>query len=72
MRSGDRHAEILFDLLAELATAGNLTTDAHLAALAIEYQLSWYRQILILPDSRAARSSSPMHARRPLGCVRQA
>lgn len=35
---GDRHAEILFELLAELGTAGNLTTDAHLAALAIEYQ----------------------------------
>ena len=35
---GDRHAEILFDLLSKLGTAGNLTTDAHLAALAIEYQ----------------------------------
>jgi predicted nucleic acid-binding protein len=32
---GNRHAEI-FDLLAELGTAGNLTTDAHLAALASE------------------------------------
>ena len=35
---GDHHAEILFGLLANLGTAGNLTTDAHLAALAIEYQ----------------------------------
>ena len=34
----DRHAEILFELLAHLGTAGSLTTDAHLAALAIEYQ----------------------------------
>ncbi len=34
---GERHAEILFDLLTHLGTAGNLTTDAHLAALAIEY-----------------------------------
>ncbi len=34
----DRHAEILFGLLEHLGTAGNLTTDAHLAALAIEYQ----------------------------------
>ena len=34
---GERHAEILFDLLVKLGTAGNLTTDAHLAALAIEY-----------------------------------
>jgi predicted nucleic acid-binding protein len=38
MIPGDWHAEILFELLAELVTAGNLTTDAHLAALAIEYQ----------------------------------
>src|SRR5712692_4478204 len=35
---GERHAEILFRLLTELGTAGNLTSDAHLAALAIEYQ----------------------------------
>lgn len=35
---GDRHGEILFDLLTQVGTAGNLTSDAHLAALAIEYQ----------------------------------
>ena len=35
---GDRHADILFDLLAAAGAAGNLTTDAHLAALAIEHQ----------------------------------
>ena len=35
---GDRHAAILFDLLEAAGTAGNLTTDAHLAALAIEHQ----------------------------------
>jgi uncharacterized protein len=34
----DRHAEVLFGLLESLGTAGNLTTDAHLAALAIEHQ----------------------------------
>lgn len=33
-----RHAEVLFRLLVDLGTAGNLTTDAHLAALAIEHQ----------------------------------
>jgi uncharacterized protein len=38
LHPGERHTEILFDLLAEVGTAGNLTTDAHLAALAIEYQ----------------------------------
>lgn len=35
---GPRHAGILFGLLETLGTAGNLTTDAHLAALAIEHQ----------------------------------
>lgn len=35
---GEQHGEILFRLLEQLGTAGNLTTDAHLAALAIEYQ----------------------------------
>jgi toxin-antitoxin system PIN domain toxin len=35
---GERHAEILFGFLTHLGTAGDLTTDAHLAALAIEYQ----------------------------------
>jgi uncharacterized protein len=32
-----RHAAIVRGLLAEAGTAGNLTTDAHLAALAIEH-----------------------------------
>jgi len=34
---GDRHAAICTRLLREAGTAGNLTTDAHLAALAIEH-----------------------------------
>jgi len=38
LHPGERHAEILFDLLGRAGTAGNLTTDAHLAALAIEHQ----------------------------------
>jgi toxin-antitoxin system PIN domain toxin len=38
LHPGDRHAEILFGLLDALGTAANLTTDAHLAALAIEHQ----------------------------------
>lgn len=33
----DRHAAILRELLQPLGTAGNLVTDAHLAALAIEH-----------------------------------
>jgi toxin-antitoxin system PIN domain toxin len=35
---GDRHGEILFNLLTEAGTGGNLTSDAHLAALAFEYR----------------------------------
>jgi uncharacterized protein len=36
--TGPRHLEIAFRLLNQLGTAGNLTTDVQLAALAIEYQ----------------------------------
>ncbi len=35
---GPRHTEILFRLLRAAGVGANLTTDAHLAALAIEYQ----------------------------------
>jgi hypothetical protein len=35
---GEMHAELLFRLLEQAGAAGDLTTDAHLAALAIEYQ----------------------------------
>lgn len=33
----ERHTAVLADLLAPLGTAGNLTSDAHLAALALEH-----------------------------------
>jgi toxin-antitoxin system PIN domain toxin len=33
----DRHARVLRELLTPLGTGGNLTTDAHLAALSIEH-----------------------------------
>lgn len=38
LHPGDRHADILFGLLEHVGVGGNLTTDAHLAALAIENQ----------------------------------
>lgn len=38
LEPGRPHAGILFGLLERLGVTGNLTTDAHLAALAIEYQ----------------------------------
>lgn len=36
---GESHGQILFDLLRMVGTGGNLTTDAHLAALAIEHRV---------------------------------
>jgi uncharacterized protein len=38
LHPGDRHADIVFRLLEAAGSAGNLVTDAHLAALAIEHQ----------------------------------
>ena len=38
----DRHSALLRELLRPLGTAGNLTTDAHLAALAIEHGAELY------------------------------
>lgn len=38
----ERHAALLRELLGPLGTAGNLTTDAHLAALAIEHGAELY------------------------------
>ena len=37
LHPGERHAPVLEDLLSALGSAGNLTTDAHLAALCIEH-----------------------------------
>jgi toxin-antitoxin system PIN domain toxin len=37
LEPGARHLQTMRDLLAPLGTAGNLTPDAHLAALAIEH-----------------------------------
>jgi toxin-antitoxin system PIN domain toxin len=37
VQPGHRHAELLFRYLRALGAGGNLTTDAHLAALAVEH-----------------------------------
>lgn len=39
---GHRHGELLFGFLRALGAAGNLTTDAHLAALAVEHGCTLY------------------------------
>lgn len=61
LHPGERHDQILFDHLQRLGTAGNLTTDAHLAALAIEHQA-----ILCSTDADFSRFSG-LRWRNPLG-----
>lgn len=46
----DTHTEILFSLIEKVGVAGDLTSDAHLAALAIEH-----RAVLVSADSDFAR-----------------
>lgn len=40
LQPGERHLDIFAGLLSAAGTAGNLTSDAHLAALAIEHNAS--------------------------------
>jgi len=40
LQPGPRHADLVFSLLIQLGTAASMTTDAHLAALALEHQAS--------------------------------
>jgi toxin-antitoxin system PIN domain toxin len=69
---GAAHSEILFGLLETAGTAGNLTTDAHLAALAIEYQaevattdrdfgrfrgVRWFNPAELNPGQKPSRTS---------------
>ena len=57
---GDRHADILFDLLEEAGSAGNLTTDAHLAALAIEHQAELHSTDADMVRFRGLRWTNPL------------
>lgn len=58
---GPRHFELLRGLLSTLGTAGNLTSDAHLAALAIEHDAE-----VCSTDSDFARFTG-LRWRNPLG-----
>ncbi len=42
LHPGERHWSVLRSLIEQVGTAGNLTTDAHLAALAVEYSATLY------------------------------
>ena len=59
---GDRHWQLLRGLLEAVGAAGNLTTDAHLAALAIEYDATLYST-----DGDFARFGPPLRFINPLG-----
>ena len=60
LHAGNRHAEILFGLLTSLGTAGNLTTDAHLAALAIEHQAELHSTDADFKRFRGLRWTNPL------------
>ena len=60
LEPGRRHAEILFRLLESLGTAGNLTTDAHLAALAIEHQAELHSTDADFGRFRGLRWTNPL------------
>jgi toxin-antitoxin system PIN domain toxin len=57
-----RHLAILRDLLTQLGTAGNLTTDAHLAALAIEHGAELWSYDTDFARFAGLRWHSPLHA----------
>ena len=57
---GDRHADILFDLLEAVGSGGSLTTDAHLAALAIEHQAELHSTDADMARFPGLRWANPM------------
>jgi toxin-antitoxin system PIN domain toxin len=61
LHPGQRHWEVLRALLEQAGTAGNLTTDAHPAALAIEYDAD-----LFSSDNDFARFRAIMRFTNPL------
>jgi toxin-antitoxin system PIN domain toxin len=61
LQPGERHWRWLRGLLEAMGTAGNLTTDAHLAALAIEYDATLYSS-----DGDFARFGPPLRFENPV------
>ncbi len=60
LQPGDRHAEILFGLIAAAGVAGNLTSDAHLAAIAIEHRAELVSTDRDFARFRGLRWSNPI------------
>ncbi|HME05756.1 MAG TPA: TA system VapC family ribonuclease toxin [Bryobacteraceae bacterium] len=57
---GPRHFELLSGLLSTLGTAGNLTSDAHLAALAMEHEAEVYSADFDFARFSAVRWRNPL------------
>lgn len=55
-----RHLQILHELLLPLGTGGNLTSDAHLAALAIEHRAELYSSDNDFVRFKGLRWSNPL------------
>jgi toxin-antitoxin system PIN domain toxin len=60
LHPGDGHWEILRGLLDATGTGGNLTTDAHLAALALEYDAALYSTDRDFARFRSLRLVNPI------------
>jgi hypothetical protein len=60
LHPGDEHWRLLRELLSASGTAGNLTTDAHLAALAIEYGCELVTTDTDFARFRGLRWSNPL------------
>jgi len=63
LEPGRHHASIVFDFLEKVGTAGNLTTDAHLAALAIEHQCELYSADSDFKEFPGLHWTNPLAAR---------
>ena len=60
----ERHSKLLFHFLRTLGTAGNLTTDAHVAALAVEHGCTLYSTDADFARFPGLRWSNPITSRR--------
>lgn len=64
LHPGERHAELVLGFLEGLGTAGNLTTDAHLAAVAIEHQAELHTTDADFSRFSGLKWRNPLKARR--------
>lgn len=64
LHPGRRHLGIAFDLLRQLGTAANLTTDVQLAALAIEHQAELHSADVDFARFPGLQWINPLEARR--------